>query len=130
MPYGTTGTAGGDWYFKGEGIYQLLKQLIMENFSGISGPWKISEEPCRVDQDGDDGIDIDTDWEDENDGQVNSFITVWGNNESYKKTAKLIVAAPALLEALQELVDIIPSVNMEHQEARSKAINAINKALL
>lgn len=43
--------------------------------------------------------------------------------------ARLIAAAPDLLEALQELVDVMPSINIGHQNARAKAINAINKAL-
>lgn len=48
--------------------------------------------------------------------------------EEAKANAHLISAAPELLESLIAMVDLFPNTNIEQQEAKVKAVNAINKA--
>lgn len=92
----------------------------MKKFKGTPGKWYAEESPITSNF-----------WEISNGKEYIGYLTL--NPKRLKANAKLIAAAPELLEALQEMVHLFNrGLHPETAGARvcNKSIEAINKALL
>tara|TARA_R110000765_G_scaffold182323_1_gene288279 strand:+ start:75 stop:404 length:330 start_codon:yes stop_codon:yes gene_type:complete len=94
------------------------KEMEQLEFKGTSGEWEVSTQKG--------GYDIDITNRD-------GFICWLGlsefNNETTLNNAKLIAAAPELLEALQMFLDYCYGTELQNSERFLNAEKAINKAL-
>lgn len=93
----------------------------MENFKGTPGPWVASTTersigPVSRDDDQSYGMILPVAW-----------VEFDGDQRYQQANAKLIAAAPELLEALIKLVDVVD--DMVHGPSTDAAHAAINKAL-
>ncbi len=98
----------------------------MQEFKGTPGPWRLEEEDSS-----DHGIDA-VSAIDPKDGLQFEVCEVWGIDhdmsicEVSRSNARLIAAAPDLLEALMELVDKSPLDSSYLQNARAAIAKALN----
>jgi len=87
----------------------------MKKFKGTPGKWYAEESPITSNF-----------WEISNGKEYIGYLTL--NPKRLKANAKLIAAAPELLVALQELVDVL-GIEWDKNPAYIRSIEIINKAL-